>query len=50
LGRKRIVANNQAQTRNQVKQEIIKEMKKTFALPQANENTIIYCPQQTIEE
>lgn len=46
----RIVTNNQNQTRNKVKSEIMKEMSQTFELPQVDENTVVYRPQQSLEQ
>ncbi|MEY2833218.1 MAG: shikimate kinase, partial [Cyanobacteriota bacterium] len=45
----RIKINNQTQTRNQVKSEIIIEMAKTFESPQADEKTINYNQDQSID-
>lgn len=47
---KRIAANNQTITRNHVKQEIVKEMGKTFEPPQADEKTINYRLDRSIDE
>lgn len=47
---KRIAANNQTQTRHKVKPEIIREMNQTFELPQPDEQTIVYNPEQLIDE
>ena len=47
---RRIVANNKIQSRHKVKPEIIEEMKQTFEPPQADEETIVYHPSQSIED
>lgn len=46
----RIVANNQTQTRNKVKQEIIEKMQKTFEIPQPDETSINYSGEKSIEK
>jgi predicted kinase len=46
----RIAANEQNQTRNKVKQEIIEKMQKTFESPQVDEKSIKYAGEKSIEQ
>lgn len=46
----RIVANNQTQTRNKVKQEIIEKMQQTFESPQPDEKSINYSGEKSIQQ
>jgi predicted kinase len=46
----RITTNNQTQTRNKVKQEIIEKMQNTFELPQSDEKSINYSGDKSIQQ